>query len=315
MIGSKRYSLVKDGNVKRIIATEDIIIPGDINIEKRELGGIIDGNINIRDDVDIWVSKSSKIEGDFSISNNLFVMNGSILRNTTNEELTIGTDTMLIGSTLTDVTIQKSSYKDCINSITIYFSKIANSYIIPGYSMFKVYDPVCCYIRNSTISKSNIIGRFDITRSYISESTVRNIIIRQENQFFKKTCNLTEIYKSDIYFDSVCDIVDLRQMIDSSIVLDSIHILNFMCKNFDHLYMNNETDFFYITNIGSRADTTFFYKRKIDNHFEIFVSCGCFEGNIDDFIIRVKKTHKKGSKYWNQYLDAISIARNIIEIK
>lgn len=314
MIKNRRFAFVQYGDVRRIVATEDISIPGRIEILKGEMGGIIDGNINVSGDVDIWINKTSKIEGDFSISSNLF-MDGSELHNTTDEELSIATDTELIGSILTNVNIQRSSSMDSVNQISIVYSKLTDSYIIPGYSPeFKQYEPTCCHIRKSTISKSNIIGRFDIDHSCISESVVRNITIRSENMIFKKT-NITEISKSKIWCDSDCDIVDLRRMKNSHIDLYYRHILNFASMNFDHLYMDSVTDFFYITNIGSRVDTTFFYKRKIDKHFEIFVSCGCFKGTIDEFEDAVEKTHKKGSRYRKQYHNAIKLARNIIEIK
>lgn len=242
-------------------------------------------------------------------------MDGSELNNTIDEELIIATNTKLIGSVLTNTTIQKSSSMDSVEQITIVYSRLTDSYIIPGYSPgHKQFIPVCCYIRKSTISRSNIIGRFDIDHSCISKSVVRNITIRSENIIFKKT-SITEISESKIYCDSDCDIVDLRQLINSHINLYHRYILNFASMNFDHLYMNNLTDFFYITNIGSRSYTTFFYKRKIDNHFEIFVSCGCFKGTIDEFKNKVKETYEKGSKYRKQYLNAIKVAKNIIEIK
>lgn len=62
---SKSYGFVQDGNVKRIIATEDINIPGFISVQKGETGGIIDGNLNVNDDVYIWINKTSKIKGIF----------------------------------------------------------------------------------------------------------------------------------------------------------------------------------------------------------------------------------------------------------
>lgn len=57
--------------------------------------------------------------------------------------------------------------------------------------------------------------------------------------------------------------------------------------------------------IGSRDDTTTFY-RGTDGG--IYVSCGCFNGTIDDFATRVKAVHA-GTKHEKTYLLAIELAK------
>ena len=79
----------------------------------------------------------------------------------------------------------------------------------------------------------------------------------------------------------------------------------------DALILSND-DYTTISGFGRENRTTTFY---LSHNNIIMVDCGCFKGTLDEFENKVNKTHKKGSKYWNQYLDAISIARNIIEIK
>lgn len=57
--------------------------------------------------------------------------------------------------------------------------------------------------------------------------------------------------------------------------------------------------------IGSRDDTTTFY-RGTDGG--IYVSCGCFNGTIDDFAAKVKAVHA-GTKHEKTYLLAIELAK------
>ena len=64
-----------------------------------------------------------------------------------------------------------------------------------------------------------------------------------------------------------------------------------------------------IGTIGSRDDTTTFY-RGADG--KIYVSCGCFNGSIDDFAAKVKAAHA-GTKHEKTYLLAIELAKAQIE--
>lgn len=57
--------------------------------------------------------------------------------------------------------------------------------------------------------------------------------------------------------------------------------------------------------IGSRDDTTTFY-RGTDG--EIYVTCGCFSGTIDDFAAKVKQVHA-GTKHEKTYLLAAELAK------
>ena len=65
------------------------------------------------------------------------------------------------------------------------------------------------------------------------------------------------------------------------------------------------SDYITIGAIGSRDDTTTFY-RGTDGG--IYVSCGCFSGSIDDFAAKVKKVHA-GTKHEKTYLLAIELAK------
>lgn len=66
-----------------------------------------------------------------------------------------------------------------------------------------------------------------------------------------------------------------------------------------------DVDFFTIDGVGSRCESTTFYRGYND---KIYVSCGCFNNTIDKFEKAVHKTHK-GTFYEKQYNAAIELAR------
>ena len=65
------------------------------------------------------------------------------------------------------------------------------------------------------------------------------------------------------------------------------------------------SDYITIGAIGSRDDTTTFYRGADE---KIYVSCGCFNGSIDDFASKVKAVHA-GTKHEKTYLLAIELAK------
>lgn len=73
--------------------------------------------------------------------------------------------------------------------------------------------------------------------------------------------------------------------------------------------VTDSADYIAIGAIGSRDDTTTFY-RGTDGG--IYVSCGCFSGSIDDFAAKVKQVHA-GTKHEKTYLLAIELAKAQIE--
>ena len=75
--------------------------------------------------------------------------------------------------------------------------------------------------------------------------------------------------------------------------------------------INKISDVLCISPIGSRNDTTTFFKTKDNN---ICVKCGCFTGTIDDFLEAVNKTHGK-NKHAKAYKLACELARVQIELE
>lgn len=75
--------------------------------------------------------------------------------------------------------------------------------------------------------------------------------------------------------------------------------------------ISKSNDILCISPIGSRNDTTTFFKTKDNN---IYVKCGCFSGTIDDFLEAVDKTHGE-NKHAKAYKLACELARVQIELE
>ena len=70
-------------------------------------------------------------------------------------------------------------------------------------------------------------------------------------------------------------------------------------------HIKSKQDIFVADSIGSRNDTTTFYKTADDG---IGVTCGCFTGTIDEFAAAVEETHGD-NKYGREYRAAIELAK------
>ena len=75
--------------------------------------------------------------------------------------------------------------------------------------------------------------------------------------------------------------------------------------------INKISDVLCISPIGSRNDTTTFFKTKDGN---ICVKCGCFTDTIDKFLEAVSETHKD-NKHAKAYKLACELARVQIELE
>ena len=79
----------------------------------------------------------------------------------------------------------------------------------------------------------------------------------------------------------------------------------------DNAKINKISDVLCISPIGSRNDTTTFFKTKDGN---ICVKCGCFSGTIDRFLEAVSETHKD-NKHAKAYRLACELAKIQIELE
>lgn len=97
---------------------------------------------------------------------------------------------------------------------------------------------------------------------------------------------------------------------DSARVTDSALVMGTACVTGKAHVRGNarvmkSSDCITIGAIGSRNDTTTFYRGADE---KIYVSCGCFNGTIDDFAAEVKQVHA-GTKHERTYLLAIELAK------
>ena len=70
-------------------------------------------------------------------------------------------------------------------------------------------------------------------------------------------------------------------------------------------WVSGDTDYLTIGPIGSRGDTTTFYRRRDGG---TMVVCGCYHDTIDAFEARVKEVHH-GTSHEAAYLAAVACAR------
>ena len=68
-----------------------------------------------------------------------------------------------------------------------------------------------------------------------------------------------------------------------------------------------------VSPIGSRDDTTTFFRTKFLTGFAISVCCGCFRGTVAEFRVKVKQTHGD-SKHGKAYQLAADLAETQIEL-
>ena len=69
--------------------------------------------------------------------------------------------------------------------------------------------------------------------------------------------------------------------------------------------VSGDADYLVIGPIGSRNDITTFFKTANN---DIKVSCGCFTGNIEEFLEKVNETHGNNN-YAKEYKTAVEIAK------
>lgn len=105
-------------------------------------------------------------------------------------------------------------------------------------------------------------------------------------------------------------VMDLACVTGSARVTNSARVTDEACVAGEARVTGNarvmkSSDCIAIGAIGSRNGTTTFYRGKDG---EIYVSCGCFNGTIDDFAAEVKQVHA-GTKHEKTYLLAIELAK------
>lgn len=114
----------------------------------------------------------------------------------------------------------------------------------------------------------------------------------------------------------ICWIYGSAKVYGSALVCGNAKVYDnaLVCGNalvYDNAKINKISDVLCISPIGSRNDTTTFFKTKDGN---ICVKCGCFSGTIDRFLEAVSETHKD-NKHAKAYRLACELAKIQIELE
>ena len=120
--------------------------------------------------------------------------------------------------------------------------------------------------------------------------------------YIEKEANLSQ--------EGICWIYDNAKVYGSAWVCDNARVCGnaMVCGS---AKISKANDILCIAPIGSRNNTTTFFKTKDNN---IGVNCGCFTGTIDDFLEAVNETHGE-NKHAKAYKLACELARVQIELE
>ena len=118
-----------------------------------------------------------------------------------------------------------------------------------------------------------------------------------------RVCGDARVYGNAWVYGNACVCGDARVYGNARVCGDA-----WVCGNacvYGNAFIKVKSDILTIGPIGSRNDTTTFFKTKDK---KINVCCGCFRGIIEEFEKAVEKTHG-GSFYEKQYKIAIELAK------
>ena len=108
----------------------------------------------------------------------------------------------------------------------------------------------------------------------------------------------------DVWVGDNAEVGGNAKVSGNAVVIGSARVYGNACvSKSDHIIV--------IGPIGSRNDYTTFFRSK-DN--DIIVKCGCFNGNISEFLKKVNETHGD-NKYAVEYRAAIEIAKIHIDLE
>ena len=120
--------------------------------------------------------------------------------------------------------------------------------------------------------------------------------------FIEKDENLSHIGDSWIYGDA--KVYDNARIYDNACIFGNARVYDDV-RVFGNGLVRGREDIFWISAIGSRNGTTTFFNCEDG---KIRVSCGCFYGDLDEFLEAVNKTHGD-NEYGQVYRLAIEMAR------
>lgn len=110
--------------------------------------------------------------------------------------------------------------------------------------------------------------------------------------------------ESNLSHEGTCWVYDNARVCGDAYVYDNARVCG-DARVCDNAKINKISDVLCISPIGSRNDTTTFFKTKDGN---ICVKCGCFTDTIDKFLEAVSETHKD-NKHAKAYKLACELAK------
>ena len=78
----------------------------------------------------------------------------------------------------------------------------------------------------------------------------------------------------------------------------------------DNARVSGDADYIYLKGFGSHSRSTTMFRGENEN---IYVSCGCFSGTLEEFENKVKETHGN-NKFAREYLALIEAAKIHFEV-
>ena len=180
----------------------------------------------------------------------------------------------------------------------------------------ELYDNACMYDNSSADRTSKIYGGASIEdNAIISNSHIYGKSIICDDARIctfsmvsdnARVCGSSIICdNSEIYGNAE---IDGLSMIEQTEIYGNIKISN---ARITCAVLSEPNSVIVVSNIGSRNDSTTFYKQDTG----IRVMCGCFEGTIKEFKKTVLKTHKDLDNriYKKQYLKTIRYAKRMLK--
>ena len=275
MENEKHFKLLKDDSIEidgvklyRIEATKDL---PQHNVEKGEKGGYVEKEYNLMDNA--WIGGNAKVYGNAKVFENARVYgNAEIFENA-----------KVFGNAL------------IFNEARIYGNAQVYGNSMVGDNV-KVFEDAVIYENAYVHKNAKVFGcavLFGASRVYgnavvFGETRIGgNAAVYEYATVYEKA----RIGGNALIFGNACVCGDAK-------------INNFVYLS-ERADIKSNDDFCFFSGFGSeRRDTTFFKTR----YKEIFVVCGCFRGTLEEFVRRVKETHKNG-KYAKEYLAIVEVVK------
>ena len=319
---NKKYII--DGE-RRLVATsamEFVYQEQKYLIQAGTIGGIIGEKVTISDRVGkIWVDYDSEISEDIEISATLCVIKSTVKT--------------------------KEGYHSCIIMDNLHRDFIIENCIICNSDMinleeyleepseeFKPYTSYC--IRNSEVSRSTlrIFGYIEGCKIYHSNiencREIRSTSISESDIFnVSYIGNLDDCISLDIYKSYIRHICDEREISALSLRADikyadmegNINIVGMGSRyEIDHIYLRNETDIFWTSDIFCSGLPILFYRKKDDtNNKQVMVVDSQFTSmiprTIDQYRNMICRKYYKEDVHRYFYLQLIEFAKNLIKFR